>query len=1302
MHRWLILTLVLFSALTFGQVVKFQTGPLILGTKQNSGTELLQLNSTTLGFLPPRMNAGQVTTYEALPPSQGSIIFNTTDNELQVWNGASFLSAGGGGISAWITGFDYKIGNVVHESNKIYLALTDHTSGTFATDLGNNEWVELSAIDFTNNPVTGVLAIANGGTNSSTALVDDRVMISSTGAIVHSPTIDTTELGYLDGVTSSIQTQLDAKLDDFVSVNDNRLTRTDVNGQAIQESLVSVDDAGVMSGATQLDVDNLRLDGNTVSSTDTNGAVNIIPNGSGDVNVEADSLIFSQNGSSVDAMEITRVSIFPPNFDWMGIFTPSQTTATQRSLGFLAGSGGAVDAQTGRVDIGTGTVTGTSGNSGLLKLSTGDSPVSSGAMELATGSGGATSSGLVLVQSGTTAGNSGKVTIATGGSTSSGDTGDIELSIGSTSGARGSILLKDGSEGTVGHVWTSTGTNGEGEWQATANIFDQTLNTTDNVTFNTVTATTSLTTDLINIGTDAIIDNPFGRLELQTTDQAADSENTTLTTGDSSGGATGQLNLRTGNASTTSGDILLLPGTGATRGDIKFQDGSEGTVGHVWTSTGVNGEGNWAAPSGAGGGNNLNLVPDFSFESGVTEGTCTGCTASQETSVILATENNAASLKMAFSAASGDYTDTITTSAQFTNVSSKVSAWIKTSASDCHLVEMVDGAESQTVAISNEDEWKLYELYGTTGTTSYGYRVECNTSITDDVYVDELYAGPVTEPIFDVAQAQFYASNKWIGTVNCLWSTSSAAFVNYGADADCDNNAREIEGMYNSSNGDVGNADGQLPQIKLSYMPAGTYKFVAKGFFQGIGTNELCAFRFSDGTNASSPQTVWGDTDGNGVPVLMGEIHYDTPQTSETTIQIQTGYDSAVSTCDINNAVASVRGLEISVYHYPSPQKVFASKCDGLECENTFSAKVSSSGVVSDENVDWINGNCTMSSGNSTCTFQTSLFGVAPNCTSNNNDGNSRVTLTAAESTSSVSTYIRLTTTAAAADSAYILTCQRAGSDYNQFDQRFVPVVDEEARVAHATGANISATADTKLDLTDVYDPSGIIDDTTNERIDIDKTGQYKLCAGGNVGFGVSNWVSMTYRLNGGGGVGIGILGPTSSSGITLYPCTMVEFSAGDYVEIYAQSGSTGTFSAVKVSIELVREDKTAFIGNLTPTEFVQTPGSVKPVVYSLKFGGATMGVNNCTSSPCTIHTEKSDWVDSVTRSTTGTYTVNFTSGAFSEVPVCTCSSFSHGITGRMACGSYVITTSTMVLNTADTGNNMQDTENNIICHGVQ
>lgn len=85
------------------------------------------------------------------------------------------------------------------------------------------------AVDLTTD-VTGVLPVANGGTNSSAALNNNRIIVTSAGAIVENAAITAnralasnasgipvasattnTELGFVSGVTSSIQTQLNAR-----------------------------------------------------------------------------------------------------------------------------------------------------------------------------------------------------------------------------------------------------------------------------------------------------------------------------------------------------------------------------------------------------------------------------------------------------------------------------------------------------------------------------------------------------------------------------------------------------------------------------------------------------------------------------------------------------------------------------------------------------------------------------------------------------------------------------------------------------------------------------------------------------------------------------------------------------------------------------------------------------------------------------------------------------------------------------------------------------------------------------------
>lgn len=73
------------------------------------------------------------------------------------------------------------------------------------------------------------------------------------------------------------------------SSTDNALARWNgATGGFIQNSVVTIDDVGVTSGITQLNVDNLRLDGNTISSTDTNGLVVIAPNGTGGATISTD------------------------------------------------------------------------------------------------------------------------------------------------------------------------------------------------------------------------------------------------------------------------------------------------------------------------------------------------------------------------------------------------------------------------------------------------------------------------------------------------------------------------------------------------------------------------------------------------------------------------------------------------------------------------------------------------------------------------------------------------------------------------------------------------------------------------------------------------------------------------------------------------------------------------------------------------------------------------------------------------------------------------------------------------------
>lgn len=71
-----------------------------------------------------------------------------------------------------------------------------------------------------------------------------------------------------------------------VTLNSAVLTTADINGGTVDNTAIggSTPSTGVF---TQVDVDNLRLDGNTLSSTNTNGNITLDPNGTGEVVIPA-------------------------------------------------------------------------------------------------------------------------------------------------------------------------------------------------------------------------------------------------------------------------------------------------------------------------------------------------------------------------------------------------------------------------------------------------------------------------------------------------------------------------------------------------------------------------------------------------------------------------------------------------------------------------------------------------------------------------------------------------------------------------------------------------------------------------------------------------------------------------------------------------------------------------------------------------------------------------------------------------------------------------------------------------------
>lgn len=106
----------------------------------------------------------------------------------------------------------------------------------------------------------------------------------------------------------------------------------------------------------------------------------------------------------------------------------------------------------------------------------------------------------------------------------------------------------------------------------------------------------------------------------------------------------------------------------------------------------------------------------------------------------------------------------------------------------------------------------------------------------------------------------------------------------------------------------------------------------------------------------------------------------------------------------------------------------FDSACpNDIACTNEFSAKISSTGVVSAEGLDWINGNCSGSAPFS-CLFNAGVFSSAPNCVATVTENTDKFATVFTISTAGVSvgTY---NSSAASSSGAFILKCTRS-TDY--------------------------------------------------------------------------------------------------------------------------------------------------------------------------------------------------------------------------------------------------------------------------------
>jgi len=119
-----------------------------------------------------------------------------------------------------------------------------------------------------------------------------------------------------------------------------------------------------------------------------------------------------------------------------------------------------------------------------------------------------------------------------------------------------------------------------------------------------------------------------------------------------------------------------------------------------------------------------------------------------------------------------------------------------------------------------------------------------------------------------------------------------------------------------------------------------------------------------------------------------------------------------------------------------------------LMTDNVYSATVSSAGVVTNENVNWINGNYVVTATSTyTATYNTGIFTQPMNCTATPQTQARAASVPTSSATSNVVVIVNSTSNAAVADS-FLIVCQKSGNDY----------LASSANVYSASSANYGRT----------------------------------------------------------------------------------------------------------------------------------------------------------------------------------------------------------------------------------------------------
>lgn len=368
----------------------------------------------------------------------------------------------------------------------------------------------------------------------------------------------------------------------------------------------------------------------------------------------------------------------------------------------------------------------------------------------------------------------------------------------------------------------------------------------------------------------------------------------------------------------------------------------------------------------------------------------------------------------------------------------------------------------------------------------------------------------------------------------------------------------------------------------------------------------------------------------------------------------------------------------VPILGWSSNNSVTSFDCDNLECVNEFSAYVDNDDSPVDTpsiistNVDWLDPSTPITRNGEGSTTLNLVSGLNANemaCTVTAVNGSSNFWANIGTYTSSSIQVKTDQDAGSATDSNYTITCQRQGSDYNQYNQRFVKVNNEPTEeiifsaMAGYSSNNAAVLYPNTVTTNTFSELATITHDSTNglrlvalQKIVVSASASaYATGASGTVHTGWTYNADATQLdtsiLSLPSGVKIGSVAKvpdgTSANGLSGNPIVKI-LNVGDSMAFQGDLNAVGSSTDDNVGgyISARPFNKSAFItGDIAElTETVKSTGATNPVMYSAHLTASTGAVsrevgNFINGSTCTY--------------ATGIYTCDISDANFSSTPNC-------------------------------------------------